>query len=64
MTSGAHPAMTAFTAMFHGVAARFADGSTAIASPAARRVWARNCSTRGIVGGTIGKPSLHSFEWK
>ena len=32
MYSGRAPAMTAFTAIFHGVARRFANGRTAISS--------------------------------
>ena len=64
MCTGRHPAITALTAIFHGVARRFADGRTAISSSAKRLLWATYASTRSIVGATIGSRSVHSLAWK
>ena len=59
IASGRQPAITPLAAMFHGVACRFACGSTAIGSCGARSVCARNALTRSRVGGTIGSSSVH-----
>jgi hypothetical protein len=56
--------MTAFAAMFHGTAARFAWGRTEMTSSGARFVCLRNASTRSIVGGMIGSSSVHSRDLK
>jgi hypothetical protein len=62
--SGRHPAMTPLTATDHTVAWRSSMGSTPITSSGDRAVWARKASTRLIVGGTKGRPSLHWRSWK
>ena len=58
MCSGRQPAMTPFTAMFHGVAALLAWGSIAIVSSGLRVVCLRNASTRSGVGAMTGRPSV------
>ena len=57
--SGRHPAITPLTAIFHGVAIRFAIGNTAISLSAGKSVQQSISSTAFVVGGTIGRPSVH-----
>ena len=57
MYSGRQPAITPFTAIFHGVARRFAAGRTAISSSGERSVYLRKLSTLSMVGGDRESPS-------
>jgi len=62
MYSGRQPAITPLTAMLQTVAARFSGRSCPITSPGARFVNSRKRSTRGIVGGITGRPSVQRFR--
>src|SRR4051812_43441459 len=64
MYSGRQPAITPLTAMFQGVALRFACGSTATSWSGGESVYFRNSSTLSFVGGVMDNPSLHPFSVK
>lgn len=64
MYSGRQPAITPFTATLQIVAARLSGSMMPRTSSGSRFVCARNASMRARVGGTMGRPSLHSRSMK
>ena len=59
MYSGRQPAITPLTAILQTVAARFSGERVPITSAGDRSANSRKRSTRGIVGGITGSPSVH-----
>ena len=62
MYSGRQPAITPLTAVAQTVTARLSGSTMPSTSSGLRSVKLRNCSIFSRVGGTIGRPSLHSLR--